>query len=48
MLEMLATLSHVLHRFSFTVDESHKVIDITHITYAPQTGIKLFIHPRMD
>jgi cytochrome P450 len=47
-LEMLVTLTLLLRRYTFTVDPSHKVLDVSHITLAPKYGIKLFLTPRGD
>ena len=43
MLEMLVTIVLLLHRYSFTVDTTHPVHGISHITFAPKAGIRLFI-----
>ena len=46
MLEMLVTMALLLRRYQFTLDPTHKVTDVSHITLAPKTGIKLFVSQR--
>ena len=38
----------LLRRYSFTLDTTHTVRDLAHITLVPQNGIKLFLKRRNE